>query len=67
MSTLKRKKPQKSYTYHEYAQKFRPKSLPEETDVSDEDSFIYLTRPIANDAVQENPQSSSDPDSRRCE
>jgi hypothetical protein len=63
MATVKRKKPEKGYTYEEYAQKFRPKLLPkrQQDDDATKHPLIPLCRPALDDIDQESMQSACDP------
>ena len=65
MATVKRKKLEKGYTYHEYAQKFRPKLLPKEgkdiNDGANKDPLIPLCRPVLDDTEPESAQGTINP------
>jgi len=60
MGTVKRKKTEKGYSYHEYAQKFRPKSLPKEEEHPKRPPFACLSRVIADDLTHEDIRNTSD-------
>jgi hypothetical protein len=64
MASVKRKKPEKGYTYHEYVQKFRPKLLPKEEHRADDaynHPLLPLCRPVLDDIDEAIAQAESDP------
>jgi hypothetical protein len=58
MPTTKRKKVEKEYSYYEYLQKFRPKSVPKNEGQNGKEPFDCLTK-LALDKVREGLETST--------